>query len=189
MKKVYGIGVNDYEGKVTIGCKHIKSYSVWNNMLRRCYDTKFQEKNPTYVGCTVCDEWLSFKNFKEWFDKNYRYELDIRLELDKDLLVEGNKIYSPDNCVFLPKKINSFLTNNQANNTSGVVGVSWHKRDNKFEVRISDFDTHKSRYLGYFTNVEEASKAYELARDIETLKAKEYMRHLGYSEDIINKIR
>lgn len=192
MKKVFDVGINDYEGKVKISGKKIKSYQVWQSMLRRCYDKKFQEKQPTYIGCSVCDEWKYFSNFKSWFDKNYRYDLEelgLKPSLDKDLLIEGNKVYSPSTCVFLPHRINSFLANIYATNTSSAVGVSWHKHNNKWVVQIKDFDTHKRKNLGYFTSIEQAKECYIKAREIEALKAQEYMRDLGYSEDVVSKIR
>lgn len=75
-------------------------------MLERCYSARYQERKPTYKGCSVCDEWLNYQNFAKWYDDNY-YEIKGEIMcLDKDILVKGNKIYSPENCVFVPNYIN-----------------------------------------------------------------------------------
>lgn len=192
-KLVYGVGVNDYDGKVHIDGRHIRSYYIWKSMLRRCYDTKFHEKKPTYIGCLVADEWLSFSNFKKWYDKNYpsglALGLNIRFELDKDLLVDGNKIYGSNTCIFLPQKVNGFLTNKQSTNTSGYTGVHWFKKSNKWIAQIKDFGTNKYKHLGLFDNIHDAAESYRLARELEAIKVKDYLRELGYSDDIINKIK
>lgn len=192
MRKVYGVGVNDYNGVVSVGNNKIKSYQIWKDMLKRCYDKKYQEKQPTYADCTVCEDWLKFGKFKEWFDANYPQHLEeqgIRLELDKDILVIGNKVYSPDACCFIPQRTNRFMANKQLNNTSGYTGVSLSKKYKKWQVQISDFNTSQYKHLGYFTNIEDAKDAYNKARKIEALKVKEYLRELGYDENIINKIK
>jgi len=77
-------------------------YAVWSNMMRRCYDKLTQEKHPTYIGCTVCEEWHSYFCFYVWFFSNY---IEGR-ELDKDKKIKGNKIYSPETCVFISKREN-----------------------------------------------------------------------------------
>lgn len=194
MRLVHNKGVNDYSDMVEINGKIIKSYTVWADVLRRCYNAKFQEKNPTYIGCSVCDEWLYFSKFKEWFDKNYRWDIDaigLKPSLDKDLLIEENKVYSPSACCFLPHRINSFIRDCKpgTRNTSGYLGVCWSKRYNKWRAIIKDFGTRKQKYLGRFTSIEDASETYQHARTIEALRAKEYLRSLGYSEEIINKIK
>ena len=76
-------------------------------MIQRCYSDKLQERFPTYRGCSVCDGWLLLSNFKEWYDIHYR----DGMSLDKDILIPGNKVYSPDTCRFVPGYINSLLTN------------------------------------------------------------------------------
>lgn len=190
---VYGAGINNYNERVNIGGRPIKSYQIWQDILRRCYSEKYKNKNPTYMGTSMCKEWLLFSNFKKWFDANYpdelARELDIRFDIDKDLLSENSKVYSPDTCVFLPKKVNVFLSNKKSNNTSGYTGVSWHKTNRSWRVRINEFGTNKNKYIGYFKNLEDASIAYELARAVEAEKAKEYLRELGYNEEIISKIK
>lgn len=170
MQKVLGVGINDYNEKIKINNKHIKSYIVWRDMLKRCYDSKYHKSRPTYIGCTVCEEWLYFSKFKEWYDNNFPFWLErdgVIIDLDKDLLIEGNKIYSPDTCIFIPHKVNSFMTNKKSNsNKSGYTGVCWHKRLNKWRVQINIFNNNKDRHVGYFANIEDAGDAYIKARAI-----------------------
>lgn len=196
MKTVFGVGVNDYKGTVTYykegKQRKVKSYSVWQCMIQRCYDEKFQEKNTTYKGCAVSVEWLLYSNFKKWFDENYPSELseEISFALDKDLISDGNKVYSEKTCVFLPAKINSFLTNKQQNNKTDYTGVSFNKTKGKFIAQISDFETSKRKAIGNFKTPIEAYEAYKISRRYMATLAKEYMRGLGiYSEDIILKIK
>jgi hypothetical protein len=96
-KSVYGIG---YLGEGNYNrTKYELFYNYWHDMLKRCYDAKIKLKEPTYNNCIVCDEWLNFQNFAEWCDKNLYIVDDERMELDKDILVKGNKIYSPKTCI------------------------------------------------------------------------------------------
>ena len=71
-----------------------KEYVAWDAMLQRCYDDKLHKRHPSYKDCTVCEEWLNFQNFAKWFNDN---NID-GCQLDKDLLIKGNKIYSPETC-------------------------------------------------------------------------------------------
>jgi hypothetical protein len=77
----------------------------YSNMMTRCLRTDI---HPTYEGCAVCEEWqISKQAFLEWIFKNY-YEVDNeRMELDKDILVKGNRVYSPSTCCFVPHSINN----------------------------------------------------------------------------------
>ena len=89
--------------KVSINCKLTKQYRVWVHMLERCYCPKRLDKYPTYIGCTVSDEWHNFQVFAAWFDDNY---ID-GYHLDKDIKIKGNKCYSPDACSFVTAKENT----------------------------------------------------------------------------------
>ena len=91
---VSGVGINDIE----INTKD-KCYKVWHSMMNRCYSKKYHSKFPTYQNCSVCNEWTYLSNFKRWFDENY---VDGYV-LDKDILVKGNKVYSPETCCFVPE--------------------------------------------------------------------------------------
>lgn len=99
---VYGVGVKG-SAKISVRRKAIKSYKIWSGILKRCYGKDSDVKYPTYVGCSMCDEWKYFPNFREWFDANYIEGF----ELDKDTVIEGNRVYSPNTCVFISHKENA----------------------------------------------------------------------------------
>ena len=127
-------------------------------MIRRCYSRKFQEKYKSYQGCLVCNEWLSYSVFKDWFDKNYIDGLD----LDKDILVKGNKIYSPETCVFVPHRINALLLSCKEARGNLPIGVSVYSK-NKYQVKITS--GKKKYHIGYFNTKEDAFMAYKRAKE------------------------
>jgi len=97
--------------------KIIRSYDIWKGIHRRVYKPKPQEvKN--YFGCSVCEEWMIYSNFKKWYDEHYIEGYHI----DKDILVKGNKIYGPEYCCFVPLVINSIFVRKKPKE-SAVVGV------------------------------------------------------------------
>ncbi len=74
-----------------------KAYFCWQNMIRRCYSDIEQKKCPTYIGCTVCREWLNFQTFCEWYNSNTPND-GGKYQIDKDIKVKGNRVYSPLTC-------------------------------------------------------------------------------------------
>jgi hypothetical protein len=104
---VYGVGfIGDGEYKSKENGKHTKAYATWTNMLQRCYDSKCQQRHPTYNGCLVDKNWHNFQNYAQWFEENYPND-GKNYQLDKDRLVKGNKVYGPSTCCFLtPQKNN-----------------------------------------------------------------------------------
>lgn len=117
MSKVYNVGIND-SGYTIKGCKF---YAMWRNMLMRCYSPEYQEKRPTYKDCKVCEEWLTFSNFRAWVETQDWEEK----QLDKDIITPGNKIYCPENCAFVSLAINSLLTVSKSNKGDQPLGVSF----------------------------------------------------------------
>lgn len=98
---VYGVGfIGSGRFKPSENGRNTLAYDRWNNMLQRCFCSKFQKSRPTYKGCTVCSEWLNFQNFAEWFYANYPNDGNS-YHLDKDKLANGGKLYSPETCCFL----------------------------------------------------------------------------------------
>jgi hypothetical protein len=98
LPSVCGVGfIGDGNHKTSKNNKHTKAYSVWAAMIQRCYGKKFKIKTPSYSECYACEEWHNFQNFAEWFEENYIDGFDI----DKDILIDGNKLYSPETCMFV----------------------------------------------------------------------------------------
>jgi hypothetical protein len=152
-KSVFNIGclgVGDYKTKEN--GKMTKCYITWFNMLMRCYDPYYINKHTSYIDCFVCDEWLNFQNFAKWFYENYYEVKEDRMELDKDILCKGNKIYSPQTCVFVPKRINTLLVKNDVNRGEYPIGVYYYKRTNKLKIQCSIYKNNKKKRisLGYF---------------------------------------
>ena len=125
MDKRYGIGyIGDGKYKSRDeNKKKTKAYNTWGHMLRRCYDPYYLNEHPTYRDCIVCEEWHNFQNFAKWFYENYYECNDEQMQLDKDILIKGNKIYSPNTCILVPKRINSLFTKSDALRGEYPIGV------------------------------------------------------------------
>ncbi len=173
---VFGVGINDanYVVKVMetisrIGGKRKRKliwecpfYRKWINMLERCYSIKLHGKHPSYRDCTVCEEWHLFSNFKAWMEKqNWKNK-----HLDKDLLFQGNKVYSPETCCFIFGKINLFMEECNASRGDYPIGVCWRKDTKKFVARCRNPFTNKIEYLGQFACPYEAHQVW-LKRKLE----------------------
>lgn len=138
---------------------------IWRSMLIRCYDERHRNNNPTYKNCTVCDEWHNFQNFAEWFENNY-YDVDNQqMQLDKDILHKGNKVYSPENCVFVPNNINSLFIKCDKTRGQFPLGVSYDKLHGIFRAYCNDNNGGALKYLGCFNNIEEAFNIYKLYKE------------------------
>ena len=166
--RVYNIGYFG-EGPYKAGSpgNMTKEYDTWHSMMSRCYDTKLHIKYSAYKDCSVCDEWLNFQKYGKWFSKNY-YEIPgEKMCLDKDILIKGNKIYSPNTCVFVPEKINILFTKHDTKRGNYPIGVIWHERDKVFEARcnIQEDGAIKRKYLGRFNNAEEAFSIYKRVKE------------------------
>lgn len=160
-KLVRGVGVNDADYAVcpTVNGRSVwcPFYQAWVGMLMRCYDTKFQARHSTYIGCTVCDDWLITSNFKKWMESQ-----DWQgMELDKDLLVVGNKFYSPETCTFVDSLTNNFTTDSGASRGEWPLGVDFHKSTGKFRSQCRNHLTGQNEHLGIFTCPEEAHLAWK----------------------------
>ena len=162
---VCGVGINDsdYQVQYYVNGEKVTCpfYMKWTSMLNRCYG---QKTRLAYKGCTVCDKWLVFSVFKKWMQsQDWKGK-----ELDKDVLVPGNKIYSPNTCIFVTSQINTLIINFKHTKDKYPQGVCFHKRDNKFVARYSN--NGKQKHLGYFLSVEKASVAYKEAKSQHIIK-------------------
>lgn len=147
-----------------------RAYSIWADMFKRCYNQKYLAKFNTYIGCSVCKEWHNYQNFAEWYYKNYYEIKDQRMELDKDILFKGNKLYSPETCVFVSQVINYLFVKNNKSRGEYPIGVYLHSDGDKYVAQCNDVNK-KAKYLGRYDTVEEAFEVYK-----------------EYKEDVIKKI-
>lgn len=165
--EIFGIGyLGEGKYKSKINKKQEISYNYWFNMLKRCYNKKVQEKQKTYIECTVCEEWHNFQNFAEWFHNNY-YEIEGEtMCLDKDILVKGNKIYSPNTCIFVPQKINCLFVKSDGTRGELPIGVSKCKGNRiKKYIAICSIN-NKTKNLGYYATPEEAFDVYKQFKEL-----------------------
>lgn len=170
MRKVCGVGINDADYVVhkteTVSYVNRKQktkllwvcpfYRKWKSMLERCYSEKLKKKYPTYEECVVCSEWLSFMRFKAWMETQ---DWEGK-QLDKDLLVKGNKLYGPETCVFVSKDLNLFLLETAKTRGDWPIGVCFNQTNKKFVATCSDPFLKKNEFLGYYNTPEEAHKAW-----------------------------
>mgnify|MGYP007057199411 CR=1 FL=1 len=163
---VYEVGINDANYNVTLSEKvdgkweiiyQCPYYRTWTHMLERCYSDKYHERKPTYRECTVCEEWLTFSNFRKWMEQQ-DWENN---QLDKDLLWFGNKEYNPNNCVFIPQIVNSFLTDRGNGRGEYPIGVSFHKKTRKFRAMCCNPFTKRQEHLGLFNGTDQAHSAWK----------------------------
>ena len=140
-------------GKITDG------HNIWYNMLKRCYDPKYQERYPSYKGCEVEEYLLNFQNMSEWLDKNYYKVPGEKMCLDKDILFKGNKVYSRDTCIFVPERINLLFTKSDKSRGKNPIGASILPSGN-YEVHCNN-GYGKLDYLGTYSTKEEAFQVYK----------------------------
>lgn len=197
-KLIYGVGIsNTGRHARSVNGKHTKPYIAWQDIIRRCYSYKFQEKFPTYIDCYVCDEWLEFQCFAEWHHDNHP-KCGNWYQLDKDLKIIGNLAYSPDTCLFVSQSVNKFTTDHRSARGSFLIGVDWHNSSKKFRARCHNPFTNKSDHLGLFSSEivahvawrkRKSELAYELAMQQESQDVRDALLRWRFALDnnIIHK--
>lgn len=160
MHLIYGVGINDRSVAATLNGKITKEYDLWHDMLKRCYFKSFHEKQPTYIGCSVSDKFKYYHLFHAWCKTQIGFGKE-GYQLDKDLLIKGNKLYSEHTCVFIPKELNALLTKRTLDRGLLPIGVTKHGKGFKARCSISG----KEKCLGTFNTPELAFEAYKLAKE------------------------
>ena len=160
---VFGVGISGTKYPSKVNGVKTKEYVLWHSMLTRCYSDTYKKKRPTYEGCEVSDNFKSYEYFYEWCQNQIGFGVE-EWQLDKDLLVKGNKVYSEGSCVFLPSEINSLLTKRTASRGEYLIGVSWHKTHKTFAAKVGK-NKGKPEWLGSFKTELEAFNAYKQAKE------------------------
>ena len=159
---VCGVGIlgTKYPTKVNGG--NTKEYVLWKHMLQRCYSDVYKKKKPTYESCEVSDNFKYYEYFYDWCQNQIGFG-NKGWQLDKDLLIKGNKIYSENTCIFIPQEINSLLIKSEASRGEHLIGVHWSKTSKAFVATVNR-NKGKREHLGCFKTEIEAFNAYKKAK-------------------------
>lgn len=161
MRKILkGLGYNDEKYPTRVGGKSTKLYKAWCDMLHRCYSDSTFLHHPSYVKCTVSQNFKSYTFFHEWCQKQVGFNRSYT-QLDKDILFKGNTVYSEDTCVFVPKTLNLLMVLKGDPKRGLPLGVTCF--NSKYLVKLSLGG--KVKHLGTFTTIEEAFQSYKLAKE------------------------
>lgn len=161
-KLIYGVGFNSKRKHVaTINGKQVVAYKKWRAMMERCYSRSLHIVRPTYESCTVAEAWHDFQDFADWYEKNK--PIDDSYHLDKDILMKGNRIYSPETCCFVPVQINQLFVASKSRQGLFPQGVHFDKKSKVYvsQLRISG----KTVRLGNFKCPNKAHQVYKEAKE------------------------
>lgn len=170
---VKGYVINPYHKSVydsgMLGAKYVakiqgvmtKEYEAWIRMIERSCSNKFKENHPTYKDVTCCQEWLLFENFYEWIHSQENFDKWLNGDLwclDKDILVKGNKIYSPETCCLVPRYVNNIVLKCDAARGHLPIGIHYYPKMDKYCGLISMIKNNKKykRNCGYYPTPEDA---------------------------------
>lgn len=145
------LGIGKYEKKSLQGRK-------WNSMFDRCY--KETDKNRTYKGTEVSEKWYCLQDFGKWFDENL-WSNDCTF-LDKDILVDGNTIYSPETCVLVDNYINCFFAYKKEKASNLPTGVI-QETENSYRAYLNHRGENVLRQ--WFKTPQEAFIVYKNAKE------------------------
>lgn len=170
------VGIIGNKYPIRVNGKIIKEYKTWHNMLERC----FKKKDRTYENVSCCDEWLLYENFYEWIHSQENFEKWLngdRWEVDKDILVKGNKIYSPSTCCLVPHSVNCLFLRKESQRGYFPIGVSLPKNRNKYLTHVSY--NGKTSYIGYYETIQDAFQAYKKNKEnlIKKIAKEEYLKN------------
>lgn len=136
-----------------------RPYNIWRGMLQRCY----KPVNVFYLDVKVCDQWHKYSNFKQWYTEQEGQQGDLsQYALDKDLINGATKLYSPENCVFIPDWLNLQLI--ERGNDRGEYPLGVCKYKNGYISNIGDGTGKTKKYLGFYKTPEEAHSAWQLGK-------------------------
>lgn len=182
---VRGIGVKGMDYPTTGNADnipHSQIYRLWLSMLTRCTE-KFQIEHPTYLGATCSENFKSYTFFTEWCYVQAGFTAESVggcWQLDKDILVKGNKLYSEETCVFVPRRINMLLVKRDSKRGKYPIGVHLNKPTGRFVAQHSN-GSGKTKNLGFFNTPQEAFQAYKTFKEALIKEvANEYKEMLDY---------
>ena len=159
---VYIVGIMDVPNEARRNVPIPKEYSIWNGVRQRCYNENIRHLNPSYQEAEMSENFKRYSYFKEWCHNQIGFDQD-GWQLDKDILIKGNKLYSEATCCFVPPEINTLILKADRIRGKYPIGVYEDKQAGKFKVRISVEGKHK--HVGRYYCEKEAFYAYKVAKE------------------------
>ena len=158
---VEGVGYHSDKRPTSENGKHTFEYRTWANMLKRCYNKASLDQRVTYLDKEVCEMWLDYCKFYDWFQgvKFYRQGW----QLDKDLLIKGNRVYGPDTCLFLPPAINGVLL--KCDKSRGELPLGVHYDKDRMKYKATCCNENGKQWQKRFNSVEEAFASYKQEKE------------------------
>lgn len=151
---VLGVG---FVGVGKYGYNDVEAMKLWKGAITRSHCKRTKERQPCYSGVSITKDWHNFQNFAKWFYEQPYYEKGY--QLDKDILIRGNKVYSPDTCCLVPQEINKIFIDKHDRNRGLPRGIRKTRCGNKYTAKAVQ------KHVGTFSTIEEANKACKAARN------------------------
>ena len=167
--------------------KDTKVYKTWQGMFQRCYSEAYLSKKPSYRGCSVDPRWYNFQVFGDWFDEHFPKD-GGNYQLDKDLIITGNKVYSPEACVFVSPALNAFLTDcARARGGERVRGC--HTKQGSYATMCMNPFTGEQEYLGTYETEEESHQTWRKKKHEHSKTYAEMLEKSGGDQRLINAMK
>lgn len=163
---VMGVGMVGTKYPVKVNDKHLKEYVAWRGVIERCYDIEYKQNHTTYINVGCCEEWLYYENFYDWLhgqENFYKWYNGDKWNIDKDILIKGNKLYSPETCCLVPNRVNKLFIKSNAMRGGLPIGVS--KDRGKFKALCNNPFTKKCEFLGEYKNPIDAFQKYKKVKE------------------------
>ena len=176
---IFNVGMIGEKYPISIGRKLIKEYKVWNSIIQRCFNEECKIKNSAYKGVTCCEEWLLYENFYEWLHSQENFDkwlVGDKWAIDKDILIKGNKIYSPETCCLVPMSVNNLFTKRDVYRGKLPIGVVEHGKG--FRAQCNNPLTNKREFSITYYTVEKTFKIYKIRKEeiIKQVAQEEYAK-------------
>lgn len=161
---VHGVGtVGIGHPTVDENGKNTKQYLVWYSMINRVHEANVlcRTDKTAWVGVDIDERFLNFQYFFEWYNENiWSYDCMV---LDKDILLKGNKVYSPNTCILVDTRLNSLFTKTTRSRGLYPIGVYYKKDCGKYRAQCSMITEKgkRQKYLGEYDTPQEAFEVYK----------------------------
>ena len=191
---VFGVGITGNKYPCRINGVLTKEYRAWQNMIARCY----KKTNDVYEDVICCNEWLLYDNFYEWLHKQENFNKWLngyRWCVDKDILIKGNKIYSPETCCLVSFSINMLFAKRNKKRGDLPIGVCFENYTQKYlahcntggnnGVNLGRYDSPKEAFCQYKDYKEQQIKQVATKEYNEkNITSKCYKAMMNYTVDI-----